>query len=84
MRVGDEPDGSLRADSNGRRGKSKPISKDDIKEAERRKEDWIIYDFSVTWASGGHLRIAFHIDTLKKVITRPWNSSPIFTQSFNW
>ena len=87
MRVGDEPNGSLREDSNGRRGTSKPISKDDIKEAERRKEDWIIYDFSVAWASGGHLRIAFPTKTFtgkNGIIGHPWNSSPIFSPSFNW
>ena len=93
MRVGDEPNGSLREDSNGRRGTSKPISKADIKEAERNGKDWIIYDFSVKWASGGRLRIAFptEIFTGKKgkkdkkgIIGHPWNSSPIFSPSFNW
>ncbi len=84
MRVGDEPNGSLREDSNGRRGTSKPISKADIKEAERNDEDWIIYDFSVSKASGGKLRIAFTTETLKDVIKYPWNSSPIFTNSFDW
>jgi hypothetical protein len=84
MRVGDEPNSSLRADSNGRRGLSKPISKDDITEAEKNNEDWIIYDFSVTWATGAPLRIAFQTKTLKDVIKYPWNSSPIFTNSFDW
>jgi hypothetical protein len=84
MRVGDEPNGSLRDDSNGRRGTSKPISKADIKEAESNGEDWIIYDFSVKWASGGNVRIAFLTKTLKDVIKFPWNSSPIFTNSFVW
>ena len=84
MRVGDEPNGSLRENSNGRRGVAKPISKEDIAEAERNDEDWIIYDLSVSKASGGKLRIAFTTETLKDVIKYPWNSSPIFTNSFDW
>lgn len=64
-------------DSNGRRGKAKEISSEDVKNAEAAGDKWIIYEFSVEFVGGQKLLIAFPTSIMKKITRTKWNTVPI-------